>query len=100
MAKDFAKDFYNSKEWHKCRLAYIKHRLGLCEICGQPGLIVHHKRELSPENIDNPAVTMGWDNLEFVCQSCHNQTHGSGQPFSDEIRFTENGDVVKRGEQS
>ena len=37
MAKEFAKGFYNSKQWKKCREAYIAHRKaidgGMCETC-------------------------------------------------------------------
>ena len=29
MAKEFAKPFYNSGQWKKCRAAYIKHRESL-----------------------------------------------------------------------
>lgn len=35
MAREFAKKFYNSKAWRKCRTTYIEHRVaidgGMCE---------------------------------------------------------------------
>ena len=35
MAREFAKKFYNSKAWRKCRATYIEHRVavdgGMCE---------------------------------------------------------------------
>ena len=34
MAKDFAKDFYNSKAWLKCREGYIKSVFGQQGECG------------------------------------------------------------------
>ena len=37
--------------------AYIlKRDAGLCVRCGAPGAIVHHKRHLTPGNIDDPLV--------------------------------------------
>lgn len=38
MARDFAKSFYNSKEWIKCREAFKQSKFGVCERCGQAGL--------------------------------------------------------------
>lgn len=78
MAKAFAKSFYNSKEWQKCRAAYISHRKsvdgGICETCHEkPGYIVHHKTELTPENINNPNIALNFDNLKYDCHICHNK---------------------------
>lgn len=77
MAKDFAKSFYNTKSWLKCRDGFIKSVYGLCNRCGKPGYIVHHKILLTPENINNPDVTLNWDNLEYLCLDCHNKEHMS-----------------------
>ncbi len=48
MAKDWARSFYNSKQWRKCREVYKQSVNGLCERCiaGDryvPGVEVHHK---------------------------------------------------------
>ena len=43
MAQEFAAAFYKSAEWRKFREWYIASRFGLCEKCGQPGKILHHK---------------------------------------------------------
>lgn len=51
MAKEYAKSFYKSKEWIKCRNSYITFVHGLCERCGKPGKIVHHKKKITPMNI-------------------------------------------------
>lgn len=40
-----------------------------------PAEIVHHKTELTPENIDDPKISMGFDNLKAVCRDCHAQEH-------------------------
>lgn len=80
MARDFAKAFYASKEWQRCRAAYISHRKsvdgGMCETCCEkPGYIVHHKKELTPENIADPDTTLSFDNLKYDCLECHNTEH-------------------------
>ena len=78
--KDFAESFYKSKRWQRNRDAYAASRGGLCEACAKqgqivPGEIVHHKIELSPMNIHDPAITMDWSNLELVCRECHAIRH-------------------------
>lgn len=80
--KDFARSFYTSQAWDDCRKAYRKSVGGLCEVCRDkglivPGVIVHHKRPLTPDNINDPNITMGWDNLQFVCRECHAEIHGA-----------------------
>ena len=72
--------FYKSKAWEKCRASYIKSKGGLCERCLSLGIytagkIVHHKKELTPENCTDPAVALNFDNLMLVCHSCHEQIH-------------------------
>ena len=49
MAKPWAKAFYNSAAWRDTREAYMVSRHGLCERCGKPGLIVHHRKALRPQ---------------------------------------------------
>ena len=95
MAREFAKAFYASKEWLHCRAAYIEHVHGLCERCHRPGFIVHHKIYLTQENIDDPDVTLSFDNLEYLCLDCHNREHGSADYSSvkDGLYFDEFGDL-------
>lgn len=80
--REFAEQFYKSKAWKQCRERYAKSVSGLCENCLEqgritPGEIVHHKVHLSPMNIDNPEVTLNWDNLELLCRDCHARRHSS-----------------------
>lgn len=80
MAREFAKAFYNSREWHACKESYIKARHGLCERClskglYNPGKIVHHKIYLTPDNIRDPRISLNHANLELLCQDCHNVEH-------------------------
>ena len=79
--KEFAKRFYNSRAWKKCRRAYIDSRImvdgGMCEICGERvGYIVHHKELLTPTNITDPSITLSFDNLQYVCKPCHDEEEG------------------------
>ena len=83
MAKEYAKLFYKSKEWQKCRNGYIKERAlvdgGMCEVCHEnPGYILHHKTMLTSDNIGNPDVTLNWDNLRWECKDCHDREEGHG----------------------
>lgn len=32
--------------------------------------------EITPENINDPMVTLNWDNLRLVCRECHAEKHG------------------------
>lgn len=102
MAKSFAKTFYASKEWQKCRSAYISHRRsvdgGMCETCHErPGYIVHHKEELTPDNINDPDITLGFNNLKYDCLECHNQENGRGSkevPGLVQYTFGTDGEMV------
>ena len=76
MAKEFARAFYNSSKWKRCRESYKAKRKaidgGMCEVCGkEPGAIVHHKIWLTPSNINDPDISLSHDNLRLDCWSCH-----------------------------
>lgn len=78
--KDWAETFYNSPSWKQTRKAYTKSVGGLCEICQakgiiKPGVIVHHKVWLTPENINDTDITLDWNNLQLVCREHHAQIH-------------------------
>ena len=85
--KEYAKAFYKSKAWQRTRDAYAASVGGLCEDCLSTGVykageIVHHKRELTPDNIGDPSVTLAWDNLKLVCRDCHAKEHGSTKRYN------------------
>lgn len=84
MAQPFSDAFYHSETWKRTRAAFIKSRGGLCERClargiYRPGVIVHHKTPLTPTNINNPQITLGWSNLELVCRDCHAEIHAKSK---------------------
>jgi hypothetical protein len=86
MAREFARKFYSSKQWQDCRNAYMKRRRYLCESCLERGIyrpaeIVHHKIHITPLNIDNPEITLDFDNLEAVCRQCHDEIHDNKGPW-------------------
>ena len=96
MAKDFSRAFYNSKQWRDCRASYIKKVHGICERCGEPGLILHHKIELTAENINDAFISLSHDNLEYLCIDCHNKEHfTSGDMIRDGLYFDEEGQLVE-----
>lgn len=74
--------FYHTQAWLRCRDAYIRSVGGVCERCKsrgviRPGYIVHHKEHISADNITDPNILLSFDNLEYLCQSCHNLLHHS-----------------------
>lgn len=75
MSKAFARAFYNSTAWKACRESYKHKMYYLCERCGEPGEIVHHKKRVSPETIEDPEVLLNFDNLELLCRRCHEAEH-------------------------
>lgn len=79
--KEYAEDFYKGKQWQEVRRAYLKSKHYICERCGMPAKLVHHKQHITPETINDISVTLSWDNLEALCQDCHNaEHHGTQQP--------------------
>lgn len=69
------RDFYLSKEWKQVSKAYMMSRHYICERCGKPAVICHHKRYLNGVNVHDPEVALNFANLEALCQECHNQEH-------------------------
>ena len=77
----------------------LSHRIsvdgGMCEICHERlGYIVHHKKKLTPININNPDVSLSFSNLQYVCLDCHNREHGKKGKTEMRCAFTEDGDVI------
>lgn len=95
MAKDYAESFYNSSKWKKCRLGYMQSINYICENCKDVAIICHHKEHITPENIDDPMITLNWDNLSGLCQECHNKVHGNSQTITEGLAFDMNGNVIQ-----
>ena len=88
---------YKSKKWQ--RLRYKKIILNpLCERCLKKGIynsakIVHHKEYVTDKNFLDDNIFFNIDNLESLCQECHNKEH-----FGEDVEynFDENGDLIKK----
>ena len=91
--KKWAEAFYLSKAWEQCRDAYLESQHGICERCGEPAKICHHRTWLTRENINNPYTTLCWDNLEALCQDCHNKEHHKNKPKL-RYSFDEEGNIL------
>ena len=75
--------FYQSWEWRRRKKKYAESVGNLCERCRKRGKIeagskdrpleVHHKIPLNEKNIHNAEIAFGWDNLELLCKTCHDQ---------------------------
>lgn len=78
--KPWAERFYNSDAWRACRFAFLRSKGCLCERCSTPddpvvAKIAHHKIYLTAKNVNDPYIALSWDNLEALCQDCHNKEH-------------------------
>ena len=73
--KEYARGFYTSAAWKKVSALYMTSKNYICERCGGSASICHHKRYITPRNINNPSITLNMDNLECLCQDCHNKEH-------------------------
>lgn len=91
-----AKRFYQTTAWKKCRESYISSVYGLCERCGEPGSIVHHKIYINSKNINDPNITLNHDNLEYLCINDHNtEHHRKYSALREGFGFDDNGDLIE-----
>jgi hypothetical protein len=104
MAQSWAIKLYASQAWLDCRAAYIASVFGLCESCNESGLIVpgyicHHKVWLTPNNINDPNITLNHEHLRYECLQCHNSTHSKqlNGVTKEGLMFTPDGDLVEVG---
>lgn len=98
--RDKQKKFYSSTKWIKCRKAYASEH-PICERCILKGIvtpvyIVHHKIEVTEENVNDPQITLNPDNLESLCLECHNAEHFSQSITADGLYFDENGELQQK----
>lgn len=98
MSRAFSRKFYNSGAWVKTSQAYKRDKFGICEKCGGVGEEVHHIIPLTPSNINNPSISLNWDNLMLLCRSCHELIEEKAKPTINGIKFTEDGQVVEEEE--
>lgn len=87
--------FYKSRAWKKTRAAYMEGVNHICERCGRPAAIVHHKRYITAGNLHDLSVTLDFANLEALCRDCHNKEHFEGRSCEPGLRFDEGGDLIR-----
>lgn len=68
-------DFYNSQKWRKLSAAYMSSKNYICERCGKPARICHHKIWLDGDNVHDAEIALNFGNLEALCIDCHNAEH-------------------------
>lgn len=85
MSKGVLKKFYNSSEWGVFRQNILLERSNddgiYCERCGKKIVIsrhiqLHHIEELTEDNYKDVNISLNPDNVEMLCQTCHNIHHG------------------------
>lgn len=70
--------FYHSKAWRD--LSYLlRLKSGKCQRCGRVAdmkqLHAHHKVLLTPSNVNDMSISLNPDNIEILCNSCHDEEH-------------------------
>lgn len=106
----FAKPFYKSKAWQDVRKVVWDRAHGLCERCMEkgelkPADVVHHTTPLTPDNVNDPNVSLNPDKLIALCDDCHTKVHqqlgiGAMNGRKEErprVGFDEEGNVVRIG---
>lgn len=95
MALDYSKSFYNSKNWRKLSKYICISRNWTCEECGCYGVQVHHIIEITPDNINDPNITLNESNLQLLCEQCHNSKRKKERDLMDGLKFDEFGNLIK-----
>lgn len=89
-------EFYHSRAWKRLSRAFLLSRNYICERCGKPAEIAHHKKYLTAANVLDPDVSLNPANLEALCMECHNAEHfGQGGATAAGLAFDDNGNLVK-----
>ena len=97
MAKDWAKNFYQSSNWTRVRDYVMSKHYYICQMCKEkPAEIVHHIIWLNPTNINDSNITLNIDNLMPVCRECHAIIHEGVSSTNDGLFFNEKGELLKR----
>ena len=72
--RDALATFYHSSAWKRTAKAYLSSVGGLCERCLKVGFItpadeVHHIQPLTIETMNDPSVSLSFDNLTALCKA-------------------------------
>lgn len=91
--------FYHSPQWRRLSRAFLLSRNYICQRCGAPAEIAHHKQHLTAANVNNPEISLNPDNLEALCLACHNAEHFSaGGATAAGLAFDGDGNLIQERE--
>lgn len=96
MAKEWARKFYRSVAWRTLRAEVLHRDLYSCEECGGRATEVHHAIPLTPENIDDPTVTLNPALLHSLCHDCHAAITLGRADCADGFFFDADGQLTPR----
>ena len=97
MAKEWARNFYASKQWREVRQQVLRRDLYTCAHCNARAEEIHHIIELTPDNITDINIALNPDNLISMCHDCHTKTtKGSTGDLQEGYVFSDDGQVVMR----
>lgn len=66
----------------------------VCNRCGGVATLAHHITPLNEGNVQDPTISLNWDNLEPLCIDCHAQHHSGGRvPVKQGLQFDDNGNL-------
>lgn len=88
--------FYHSKPWRKLSALMLEAKHGICERCGAPASVVHHRIYLDSRTANDPAIALNPELLEVLCLDCHNKEHFRTGAVSDGLYFDQEGQLKKR----
>lgn len=96
MAKIWAQRFYKSKAWREGARPQALHDCGYaCHDCGDRPTEVHHIIPLTPDNINDPNISLNPSNLMCLCGNCHKKRTLSKGDVEDGLEFDAEGQLVK-----
>ena len=56
-------------------------------------MVVHHKIHLTPYTMNDPDISLNYDNLELLCMDCHNREHFKHE-YAKRYEIGENGEII------
>lgn len=89
--QQWAEKFYKSNVWKRTRYSYLVSQNFICERCGARATMVHHRKYLNEQRINDPEMTVEYSNLEALCEACHDAEHKADSPLREGMYFDEEG---------
>lgn len=86
------RQFYSSSLWQRNRLTFLQSKNFVCNRCKGVAILAHHKIELTEQNVNDFNISLAWDNLEALCNLCHEQHHRI-KTLKKGLYFDNNGDI-------